>query len=458
MAGPRGGVIPDGVTTNAPAPTRPSNLRRLAPWVGLALALAAGMALRLVFPGDIEWKTDERWTFDQAMAMLAGGPWPPIGMPSSVGSPNPGLSLWALTGLAGLVGAKTGPDLARAVQLLNCLALLALTAFAFLVVRKEKREPWLWAVALWALNPVAMVYERKIWPPSILPLATIGLIWAWWYRRKPAAAFAWGALGALMAQVHMGVAFLAVVIAAWTWAYDGKAFAWKAWLAGSVAGCLPAIPWVLEILQHGSGSKMHWQGPIAQFYLRWFTQPFGFGIDFTLGRKALADYLAGPVIDGAATHILGGVYIALGGLLLIVLVQAALRVRATGPMTARQIFLGDEPQTVLITASFWGYGAVLALISMAGTNSPRHYMIVIAPLMALWAAMAVLYGDRSPGRWRAKSLLVAICLCQLALSAGFLAYVHQKGVISGDYGATWQAQQNVAVVSARPPTPPPPIP
>jgi hypothetical protein len=418
-----------------------AGLVRYGPLGALTLAIAAGVALRFAYPLDIEWKTDERWSFDHAQLMLAGGGWPPIGMPTSVGAPNPGLSLWVMTGLSALFDVHSPPQLAHAVQTLNGLALIAFAFFGVFAVPAEKREPWLWAAALWALNPVAVIYERKIWPPSVLPLLTVGFLWAWWNRRTAVAAFAWGLLGALMAQIHLGVAFLALALAAWTWIHDGKGFRWLSWLAGSAAGAIPAIPWLLEMLGHGSGAAMHLRAPVAQFFLRWFTQPFGFGVDFTLGRTDMPDFLAGPTLAGHPTWAMAAAHVVLALLLLAVVVMAARRARTGGPPTARQLFLGDTPETVLITAALWGYGAALLLVSLAGSNSPRHYMIVIAPVMALWAAMAVLYGDRTPRRRAARAILVAICLCQAALSAGLLSYIDHKGVIHGEYGPTWRAQQ-----------------
>src|SRR5262245_30128818 len=38
-------------------------------------AVAAGFVLRLSYPLDIEFKADERWTFEQVRAALSGGPW-----------------------------------------------------------------------------------------------------------------------------------------------------------------------------------------------------------------------------------------------------------------------------------------------------------------------------------------------------------------------------------------------
>src|ERR1700733_8901336 len=100
------------------------------PLLGLALVLAAGIALRFAYPADIEWKGDEKWTFLHAQLMAAGGPWPSLGMPTSMGAPNPGMSLWVFAGLFALFGVETPPDLARAVQVLNCIALVALAGFA----------------------------------------------------------------------------------------------------------------------------------------------------------------------------------------------------------------------------------------------------------------------------------------------------------------------------------------
>src|SRR4029077_2902261 len=106
--------------------------------LGLALAIAAGIALRLAYPGDIEWKGDEAWTFVHAQSLVAGGPWPWSGMTTSLGPPNPGMSLWVFAGLFAACGVETPPDLARAVQSLNIAALVAFTAFAFAVVPKQR--------------------------------------------------------------------------------------------------------------------------------------------------------------------------------------------------------------------------------------------------------------------------------------------------------------------------------
>ncbi|HET9685681.1 MAG TPA: hypothetical protein VFP79_00740 [Pseudolabrys sp.] len=106
-------------------------------------AVAAGLVLRLSYPLDIEFKADERWTFEQVRAALSGDSWLWSGMPTSIGGLNPGASLWVFIPLGWLFGADTPPQLARGVQCMNCAALIALVLFALRSVRESDREPWL---------------------------------------------------------------------------------------------------------------------------------------------------------------------------------------------------------------------------------------------------------------------------------------------------------------------------
>jgi hypothetical protein len=418
-------------------------LRRWGPLAGLALALIAGAALRLGFYGVIEWKADEQWTFVHAQAMAATGAniaqWPPIGMPSSVGAPNPGLSLWVFTWLMQL-GAKTPPDLARAVQMLDVLALLAFAAFGLFAIPKERREPWLWAAALWAVNPASIILERKIWTPSVLPLPAVATLWAWRYRRHPAAAFAWGMLGALMAQIHLGAGFFAAALMVWTLIADRRAFPWIGWLTGSVVGALPAIPWALDLAQHAWPHGPP-RPPAASFYLRWPNFLLGNGPEYTLNRAGFADFLREPRLNGLATHLAGALQVLLIGVTALLAIRATLKLLRDRGMPLQALFLGDSPETVLTAASFWGYGGLLTLITFAGAGSYRHYMEIVAPLMALWTALFALWTDKG-GRWRlARPSLVALCAAQAALSLLLLVYIDRVGATTGDFGVSWKAQQ-----------------
>jgi hypothetical protein len=411
----------------------------LAP-IGLAAALAGGVLLRLIWPADIEYKLDESWTVEQVRNLLSGAPWPWIGMPTSVGLFNPGMSIWVFAPLGQFSGARLPPELARAVQVLNVAALIGLVAFAWLCIPRERREPWLWAAALWAVNPLAVIFERKIWPPSVLPLGTVALTAAWWYRDRFQGAFAWGLIGALMSQVHLGAGFFVLALAAWTAMARPRAVNWAGWLSGSFLGALSALPWMLQLV--GSHAEQwRWRLPRPLFYSRWFTQPFGFGSEYTLGRDHMREFLAGPEVAGQPTYLIGLLHAVLALLLLAVALRALARIYREGWPPLREVFVGEDPAGLLVRATLWGYGGMLTLITIAGVGSHRHYLIVAAPVMALWAAQTVLFCAEPFGR-TAHRLLTAFALCEAAVSLGLLCYIHATQVIHGEYGPTWRSQQS----------------
>jgi hypothetical protein len=414
---------------------------RLAPMAGVGLALAVGAALRLSFHADIEWKADEKAIYFAARRIAETGVWPAIGLPSSIGAPCPGLSLWVFGALDKLTSARTPPDLAEAVQTLNVAALAAFALFGLTTRPASRRTAWLWAVALWAANPIAIILERKIWNPSILPLPLVALLWAWRLRRNSVAAFAWGALGALMAQIHMGVALFAPALAVWTWVHD-KGLRWRPFLAGSLAGALPALPWMIAMLgAGGAGARLRPTDPSISFYLRWPTQFFGYSARYTLGGPGFADFLKTPQIAGVSTWLVGAAQLALVALAALVAWRAFRRIYRTGSPPLAALLIGDAPETLLVTAALWGYGGLLTLLTFVGFGSYRHYMIIATPMMALWTAMAVDFGDHEAPRPLAPAILAALVVLQAGMSLGLLAYIDHKGVIAGEFGPSWKAQQ-----------------
>ena len=407
----------------------------------LILVVTAGITLRLAYPADIEFKADERWSFDQARTVLEGGPWPALGMPMSIGGRNSGFSIWVFVGLAWISGAETPPELARAVQVTNSLALLAFVLFVWVSVPQSAREPWLWAAMLWAANPAAVIYERKIWPPSVLPLFAVGLIAAWWHRRAWIASFLLGAIAALMSQIHPLAAVLAAVLVLWGLAEDRRSFRWSGLLLGGVLGALPAVPWVLGLLEGNAGSESHWTLPQLGFYRRWLLQPFGFSAHYTIGVPHFLTFLTWPVIGGVPTYLLGLTHAALAATMLVLYGRAIAAVPFRRWTRPGKLFGGDDPTGRLIRATFWGYGGLLSLGTLTGAGVERHYMIWIAPVMALWVArLAVL---PTGGRFVpvARALLAVSCAGQLLVSAFLLNYIHHVEVIDAEYGASWAAQQ-----------------
>src|SRR5690348_14212299 len=117
-------VMPDGA-----APATDRRLGKLAWLAAFAGVILAGAILRLVACADMEYKADEIWTFVQTQPD-PNRPFPRLGMPSSAGMDNPGMSVWVFMGLGRLFGADNPVSLARIVQLLSIAAIGLQVIFA----------------------------------------------------------------------------------------------------------------------------------------------------------------------------------------------------------------------------------------------------------------------------------------------------------------------------------------
>ncbi len=102
---------------------------------------------------------------------------------------------------------------------------------------------WMWAAALAAINPVAVLFQRKIWPPSTLPLFSMIVLIGWWWRERHAAAFAWARSVPAWAKSRSPVSSSRRDCSGWTVTFDRARVRWGAWLAGSVLGAWPLLPW-----------------------------------------------------------------------------------------------------------------------------------------------------------------------------------------------------------------------
>ena len=345
---------------------RPANA-----WVLLPIAfVVAGAALRLVFPNDIEFKADERGFFETARAIAAGHAWPWIGPDTSIGSPAPPMTNWILGVMAWASGAATPPELARCVQVSNVVALAVFTVGAWRMAAAE-RMTWLWAAALWAVNPIAVILERKIWNPSLLPLPAVLFYFAWFGRRSPWAAFLWGLSGAVIAQIHSGGGFPGrFATALWTFFREPRAFPWLPWAAGGLIGAAPAIPWLVHLAAfHGlAGHKGLEAAQPGVLPALSSIQPFGFGADYTLGKQAFVDFLASAKTLGPDGDLVGRYPPPrkLVVLTLNVLIRGARAFWASGGFTWRAVFVGRDAVDALICAAIW------EILEVSSPSSPSE--------------------------------------------------------------------------------------
>jgi hypothetical protein len=414
------------------------------PWL-LIVSVLLGILLRFAWTSDMEYRYDEHYMFDRSQAIGVTEPWPMLGMPSGVGMRNPGMSIWIFVAIARVAGVSTPVGLVRGVVLLNCLALLALALGLFRFVREKDREPWIWATILLAVNPTAIQLERKIWAQSVLPLFSVLFLWSWMRRRTWAGAFCWGLIGAILGQIHMSGFFFAAAIFLWSlWSEcePGRPqVRWPAWLLGSVLGSLPMVPWFGYAFTHaGTSAKAPLKDLLEFSYWRnWVCEPAGLAIGDSVGLRHLKDFMSWPELAGHATY---GVGIAHGiGLVASLCVlgfgfsalwrdraRAGSRWRGEGSDTARAV-----------NAGLWGHGG---LMNLARVYAHRHYLIVALPLQYVWfAGMGLARGNAERGR----RLLMLLWGVQLAISIGFLTYIHFRGgAPGGPYGVAYRLQDHNA--------------
>jgi hypothetical protein len=437
-----GPVVGPVVVSAAPAATMLGRVRgftSLTPVV-VPLALAAGVVFRVFYPGVIEYHIDEAYSFNHVMGVLNGGTWPHFGMTMSVGGRNPGLSVWIFILLGLVTNPETPVDLARAVQFLNITALVAFIAVILRAIPRAERETWLWGAALWAVNPLAVIYERKIWPPSTLPIFIVAMLAGWWYRRSWLGSFAFALVTMLGGQIHPTAVFLGVSLFVWTIVDDRRAFRVDGLVTGAALGILPALNWLLSY--SGASAYRHLRFPDLAFYGRWFTEPFGFGLDHTLGPIEFPSFLRSPFRSGDPTWLALAVHVSIAIVAAAIFVLAARQVyRSRWGLSLRWIFLGETCAGRLVRAALFGFGTILTALTIGGGGLYPHYLIVIAPLMTLWVASLVTFADGGGLQGRGRALLSTLCVLDGALVVMLFAYIHQVGTIYGEFGPSWEWQQ-----------------
>jgi hypothetical protein len=420
-------------------------------WVGVTVALVVGVLLRTVDYRDMEYKGDERWTFEQTQTAGITEPVPLFGMETSVSVKHPGGSIWVFLALARLTGVTSPEGLGLVCMVANSLALVLLAVFAFVCVPRAERESWLWAVALAAVNPIHVLLHRKIWPPSIMPVFVVLFLFAWWYRRRPIGAFAWGLIGALIGNIYPASIFLAAGFAAWAWLRDRAAVRWRYWLAGSLIGALALMPWLVYAFgESAAGHVAHRSVAEAArglFFLRWLTQPLGLDLRPYLGRD-FPDLLRQPTVAGRPTYLVGTEYAMLLVIAAAVWLRTSLRFWRQRRRW-RQVWLAGRSSSALtVEAALWGFGVIFTL-----TMLPIHhyYMVLAFPFVFVWFARLVLAGGRNSPRavLVGRALLLLLCLTHLGITVGHLGYIHDhRGRrLGGEYGIPYAAQVRAANIS-----------
>jgi hypothetical protein len=407
--------------------------------IGLAFSVAGGIVFRLIWLLDMEYKSDEAWTFTHVEHFWNTYRVEPVGMFSSAGLPNAGMSLWAFLAISSVLPVVNPLALARAVQVSNIAAILLLAVFVRKGVDAGEREPWFWSIALVSVSPLAVIFSRKIWPPDILPIFTVVMLIGWRFRSRWWGAFLWGLVGSVLGQVQLCGFLFAGGFFACTLAFARRSVHWPTWLVGSVVGMLPSLPWLLSIGErHYGATGARFNNLVRPFFWYWSKMALGIDLHYSLGED-FWPFLTYPRLGVHHTYLAA---VCLGVIILIflvILLRLGRRLVVKPFETLSLVFEPQSPTVLALDAGCWGYGLLLTLMLRP---IYLHYFVVAFSLPALWLAWLVRTGETSSARAPSVSrlLLSGLVLAQACTTMFFLAYVHEIQFIKGDYGTTYRSQ------------------
>ena len=375
----------------------------------IILSLGLGLFLRCLWPGDMEYKFDEKHMFEITQTARATGEWPSTGMVSGVGIKNPPLSTWVFIVPALIFNITDPVALSFFVRILGFLTLAILAVLILKKVPAEKQPIWAWALAFAAVNPFIVLYERKIWAQSVMPFFGAVAITLWFYRKNRLGAATCGFVLALLGQIHMSGFFWAAALTAYTFYRDrNEKSIYLPWVMGGVLGMVPMLPWLGEMVnqsQPGHYSFAHLYQ--FRFWRFWFLMAMGLDFKWSVGNDFQSVFF--------------------------------LPLYAVGYLTLYQFCRNwrkydrtDAAYQLLISA-FFVFGLFLTL---SGAQIHRHYLIIMSPFLFLWVALSWVPVER-----RGKKALLIIWILQFLTTAELLHYIHKNGgTKGGDYGVAYSHQ------------------
>ncbi|MBK9759679.1 MAG: hypothetical protein IPO90_06840 [Flavobacteriales bacterium] len=401
--------------------------------------IVIGCALRVIWPTDMEWKTDEKLLFSMAEDAEMKGAIPEVGMGSGGGIMNPGMSVGVFALIAAITDGPIG--MVQAVQWINVISLLGFLVIAFFRYKGNEQKMWFAGLALAAISPLAVIFSRKIWAQDLLPAFAFLITLAHWHRGKWVGAFTWGLMGALMGQVHMSGFYYAFGLFSVSVLHDHfneKRIRWIPWLTGSAAGAILLLPWLQYLLHNEQNSAAHLSNIVQlNFFFYWLIDALGLDVYYSL-RENFWEYLREPLIGSTPTYLVAALHIALVFLTAVVVRELYAFIRKTvsglkGVGSMRAFFMNMSATKLQMLAILVGIGV---LFPLTGVTVVQHYLICTFPFMYVFIAHLLSKQER---------VMRAMLVVQLLVTLGFLWYIHTNGgAPEGDYGVNYRTQMEKA--------------
>lgn len=267
------------------------------PWgrrdlIVLFLIVLAAVLLRLVNLDYMQFEGDEANNLAVAADFVSGRAFPLVGIPSSIGTYFPPLFTYLMA--IPLMFSRNPVIAAGFVALVNC----ASVGLCYVFCRRYFGEiVAIVAAGFFAVNPWAVFYTRKIWPPDLLPLFVIGFFFSLFAvvcegRRKYL--LICSACFAAATQLHLSTIYF-LVIAVLTLVWFRPKVGWGTYLGGVAIAFSFYVPYlVFDLFNRGYDTKiyLHALSLPSRFHPEALIAPFIFGS--TLGFMHFMDW---PFLD-----------------------------------------------------------------------------------------------------------------------------------------------------------------
>lgn len=397
--------------------------------------LILGVFFRLIWASDMEWKYDEVWMFEMAQAIASGDTWSWLGMRSGVNVRNPGMSIWPFSFFALFTNTPIG--MVRWVMALNIITIFS---YLFLIkkrIKENERDIWLWGILLMSVSPMAVLFSRKIWAQDILPFFVFFIILGHLYRNKVWGIILWGAIGALVGQIHMSGFFFSFGLFISTLIYDREKnqkstwFWW--WVFGSIIGTLPMLPWLFYLTEASAGGGLKWKNIYKfRFFYFWAFDAIGIHIRYAL-KKDFWEFIKYPFIFNIPTYLIAIAHVSLIAIGAYKLKELPKYLKSK--FNKSQFFTNWNEIDFYLFSCLVGLGLVMGF---SGVTIHEHYMIIAYPFVYIWLAKIFI---------NYKKLFLTIIFLQAFITFNFLFFIHlNHGSEKGDYGMSYSRQLEKGIV------------
>lgn len=378
-------------------------------WLTLALILFVAAMVRLGEPGMVEFKLDEAWVSRITLDWLDGGALPLTGMPSSVGVPNPPVSVYLLA-----IPFALSSNPLVATMFIAALNIVGVGLLWLIAHRYINRDAALAAGFAYALSPWAVLYSRKIWAQDmhtsfVLLAVLLGLL-GFREGKRWAQALCLPVL-ILALQIHFAAWALLPVYLVLLW-MGGRRVSWRAVLVSVALAALTLLPYLVGLAQTlqadpnrlsnavGNGGGIGLTADALRYTAELTT---GLGVAEQVAPEQAGELLAAVPPQPQLWAVLGA--LALIGLL--------------------ALWLYDTRLCVLTGA--WAL-VPLVVFSVAWTPVYPHYFVASIPAYALLIGVGLAWLiRRAPGKPFSRVVLLtafaAILLTQGVWWRGMLRYV-----------------------------------